>query len=335
MRKIRRLVGLFLILFAVQMPSTTQAMVDPEIIQWQAGGDEFLNSVYLAVFGRYPNQNDINQTQQFKGKMELFLSLIDSNEYEQMYGYLVATHTIYWDARYIEGDETAGYCNCYYFAENAQGFAPDIQHTGVSIPNRKFNFPVARALTLMCGAFDKNTCQLFECGKTLSESDEASSATSQSGGMNLVGDPNFASFGLLHGPWGCDGTLGIWWGEAECAVGTVTLENEIAPTALYIVNQSPRQGSIYGTTGQRIAVTAGRTYEVSFYAQARDLASRGGVNIAIDGLWEIRPVKLDAGTYQWKKFTGTFEAPTAEVELRILCEDQGEVWITNMTLIER
>jgi len=43
---------------------------------------------------------------------------------------------------------------------------------------------------------------------------------------------------------------------------------------------------------------------------------------------------MDAGTYGWTFFSGTFTAPDNFVDLRIIFEDRGEVWITEMTLTD-
>ena len=333
MRKIVHLAALLILISIVHVPGTGYAMVDPEIIQWgSADADDFVNSLYQATFGRNPNQNDREHASRFNGKLEMFMSLIDSREYQETFGYLERGFFVYWKKQFLDTDESEGFCNCYYPAENSDGFAPNIQFTGVTLPPGKQNFPVARALSIMCATFDDETCQLFECG--LAYGDGIGEAGFSGQGGNLVLDPEFSVFGSPNGPWGCDGA-GIWWGQAKCTVGTVSLDSDLAETALYIVNKTAKRSSHYGTTGQRISVLEGHTYEISFYAQARGLASRGAINIAIDPLWNIRPIKMDGGTYPWTKFSGTFVAPAAEIELRILCEDQGEAWITGMTLIER
>jgi hypothetical protein len=159
---------------------------------------------------------------------------------------------------------------------------------------------------------------------------------SPSGG-GLVVDPEFASFGSPGGPWGINvqyGANGIWWnsGGADTTAGVVTLSGINAATGLYIRNNSGRAPHLFGTTAQRIAVRQGSTYRISFFGMARGLGSNGGVNITIDPQWTIRPISMPAGTYDWRQFEGTFVAPADTIDLRILSEDRGEVWITGMTL---
>lgn len=156
-------------------------------------------------------------------------------------------------------------------------------------------------------------------------------------GGGLVRDPNFAGFGASGGPWGTNvqyGQFGIWWnsGGASSTAGTVDLQGVAAQTGLYIRNTSGRGPNVFGTTAQRIAVQQGQTYRISFLGMAQGLGSNGGVNIAIDPEWRIRPVSMPGGSYDWRRFEGTFVAPANSIDLRIISEDSGEVWITDMSL---
>lgn len=156
-------------------------------------------------------------------------------------------------------------------------------------------------------------------------------------GGGLVVDPNFSGFGSPGGPWGTNvqyGGNGIWWnsGGANVRAGTVNLTGAGVSTGLYIQNSSGRGPHVYGTTAQRINVQQGATYRISFLGMARNLGSNGGVNITVDPAWRIRPVSMPGGTYNWRRFEGTFVAPANYIDLRILSEDRGEVWITDMTL---
>jgi len=146
---------------------------------------------------------------------------------------------------------------------------------------------------------------------------------------NIVNDPGFSRFGQPGGPWA------RWWTSrnAKANAGSVSLSAGGQHTsALHIRNASGRGPHVYGTTSQRIAAQAGRTYQISLLAQARGFRSGGGVNIAVDSQWRIRPISLKQGTYSWTKFSGTFTPQDNFIDLRIISEDVGEVWITALEI---
>lgn len=312
-------------------------MVNPEIIQWRSGNPNFTNSVYQAVFGRNPTQDDLLFAQRFNAKLDLFMGVISSQEYQQRFGHLERKYFVYWKTRMIDTEQWGTrMCHCYYFAEFSDGYMPSMQYTGVGLPAGYLNFPVARALTLMCASFDRETCPHYDCGYadggTSGDSTHLPSNT-----QNLVNDPNFAAFGTPSSSWGHNvlyGNNGIWWNSknAQSTAQTVSLNGGNISTALHIVNHSSKNPHVYGTTAQRIAVVQGQNYEISFFGQAQDLASNGAVNIAIDPAWRIRPISMNAGTYNWTRFTGNFTAPDNYIDLRIISEDRGSVLITGMTL---
>jgi hypothetical protein len=102
--------------------------------------------------------------------------------------------------------------------------------------------------------------------------------------------------------------------------------------ALYIRNESGRGPHVYGTTSQRILVEPGRTYQIMLLAAAKGLRSNGGASITVDPQWRIRPIRLDGGTRQWTKYSGTFTADSSYIDLRIISEDAGEVWISDLKM---
>jgi len=125
-----------------------------------------------------------------------------------------------------------------------------------------------------------------------------------------------------------------WWNENKCNSTAAQDAAGRKPGAkcLHVVNQTPRAPNLYGTTQQAIAVAAGQRYQITLWARAKGLASDGGVNVAVDEAWKVRPIQLPKGTYDWTRFTGTFSLPANTVQLRILSEDVGEVWIDEIRI---
>jgi hypothetical protein len=223
-----------------------------------------------------------------------------------------------------------------------------MQYLGVRTPWGNYSFSVARAVTRMYAHYDREVCPHYDCGWGRGDSalfdpaDRNSSGGGGGGGRNYARDPHFAQF-TSGNAWGTGlySNFGIWWNSrnADSRATVVNLggnrpPNSSASTALYLVNNSGRTPHVFGSTSQRITVRKGARYTVSFWGAARNLASRGAVNIAVDPQWNIRPISMDAGSYGWTFFSGTFTAPDNYVDLRIIFEDRGEVWITEMTLTD-
>jgi hypothetical protein len=199
----------------------------------------------------------------------------------------------------------------------------------VSIPPGKLTKDVARSLVLACAAFDKRTCPHYDCGFTGASipNNSGNRNNSTATGTNLVRQPNFSGFNRPGGPWS------RWISaRAQSLAKTVTLKGKIK-TALYIKNLSGRGPHIYGTTSQRIPVQKGQKYQITFFGYTKGYGSSyGGIVITIDPAWKIRPVRMNTKTNGWERFAGIFIAPSNYIDLRIISEDRGEVWIIAMSV---
>lgn len=216
-------------------------------------------------------------------------------------------------------------CNCYYHAKFAYDHVTDGPYT----------FDVARALVLMKNAFDRDACPYFDCGFSTLGGNTGNNNPPPVARNNLVLDPNFSNFGSSSGPWGRNvlyGRNGIWWNSRNARASAKTVKLRNGRTALYIRNDSGRAAHVYGTTAQRIKTIPGKRYRISFMASAKNLASNGALNITVDPQWRVRPVKMNAGSYDFTRFSGTFTAKSNYVDLRIIIEDRGQVWLTKMKL---
>ncbi len=153
---------------------------------------------------------------------------------------------------------------------------------------------------------------------------------------NLAGNGGFESG--LAAPWG-SGLYSqgrpIWWTSNGCQCTAEANESvhKSGNFSLRIINRSPRSPNVYGTTAQRIPIMRTRSYRVTLWAKASHLASNGAVFFTVDGAWKIQPIVLPAGSYSWKKFTGTFSLPDDYADLRIVSQDRGLVWIDDIEVI--
>ena len=125
-----------------------------------------------------------------------------------------------------------------------------------------------------------------------------------------------------------------WWNEGKCD-STATQDaagRKPGAKCLQVVNKTPRGPNRFGTTQQAVALVPGQTYQITLWARAKGLASDGGVNVAVDEAWKVRPISLPKGTYDWTRFTGTFSLATPAAQLRVLSEDVGEAWIDEIRI---
>jgi len=152
---------------------------------------------------------------------------------------------------------------------------------------------------------------------------------------SLVGNGGFETG--LSAPWGTgqySAGRSIWWTRGKCQA-TAEADSQIKRSgnrSLHVVNHSSGSANVYGTTQQPIRIEPNQTYRITLWAKAHRLASDGALNIAVDSAWQIRPIRLPKGSYDWRRFTATFALPTSTAQLRILSEDRGEVWIDDITI---
>jgi hypothetical protein len=198
---------------------------------------------------------------------------------------------------------------------------------------------LGQSTTPQCqSCIDNNRTRINECMR----GNSGGGAT----GPNLARNPNFTNFNQSGNGWGTGAmsNFGIWWnsGGAKSTANTVNLQfndpmqQQGISTALYISNPSSLKAQVYGTTAQRINVQPNTTYIITVWAAARNLNSNGGACIITDASWNQRPIAITKGNYGWTQFSGTFTTGNVSfIDLRILSQDIGEVWLTGLTLQRR
>nr|WP_321466576.1 hypothetical protein [uncultured Desulfobulbus sp.] len=197
-----------------------------------------------------------------------------------------------------------------------------------------YEFRIRVQITDGGGCFEEPVIYTFrrlEEGKNRGANNGSGNKT---GPERIVMQSDFDDFGSPYGAWGNGvqyGRNGIWWnsGKARTVARVINQPSGHNGTGLYIRNDSGRGPHIYGTTAIRVSLTPGRRYRIGFLGAARNLASKGGVNIAVDSEWRIRPILMPAGTYDPTLFEGTFTATDNFADIRIISEDSGEVVISN------
>ena len=154
--------------------------------------------------------------------------------------------------------------------------------------------------------------------------------------QNLLVNGDFEQ-GLQH-PWGTgqySEARPIWWNSSSCnskALATTKAAHS-GSASLLIDNPSSRSPHVFGTTAQRIDIRPEQRYRLVLWAGARDLASNGAVNFAVDQQWQIRPVSLPAGSFPWTWFDGMFSLPGGFADVRIISEDKGKVWLDDIQVV--
>ncbi len=125
-----------------------------------------------------------------------------------------------------------------------------------------------------------------------------------------------------------------WWNSGNCRSSAVVdpMLHHNGKPVLHIVNPTARAPNVYGTTSTAVRIKAGEPYRITVWAKGRDLHSAAAINIAVDPAWNLRPIALPAGTFPWRKFTGTFKLPASSADIRIISEDRGEAWINDLSV---
>jgi len=193
---------LFLIIIIFTLAKPVTAMNDPELLKWRAQNfNDFAVSAFRAVFGTELTRSDwafANKFRETNKRYELFIALISSKKYQNMYGHLEKKYSVWWKTRLIKTDSGKSVCHCYYFADFSHGgYIPNMQYTGKTLPAGDLNYGVARALTLFCAAFDRYTCPHFDCGipkPNLNENEsdmENSSSNSGRNSSSSIYSPNY------------------------------------------------------------------------------------------------------------------------------------------------
>ncbi|OGR17322.1 MAG: hypothetical protein A2X81_08480 [Desulfobacterales bacterium GWB2_56_26] len=152
---------------------------------------------------------------------------------------------------------------------------------------------------------------------------------------NLLRNGDFEAGLRLWGK-GQYGDKGVWWNSGNCRSNALAQKGSgrDGNAALYISNPTPRGPHAFGTTVQQIIIQPGKEYRITLYAKGKGLASGGAINISVDPAWTIRPIHLPAGSFDWRKFEGTFKLPSSTAEFRIISEDVGEAWIDDIRITE-
>lgn len=102
-----------------------------------------------------------------------------------------------------------------------------------------------------------------------------------------------------------------------------------------IVNKTPLRPHSYRTMSQRIdGLKPDTRYRISFWVKAES-AKAGTLKIVTDFAWSYGR-GIDPGTYEWREHILDFRTKPGEtlIDLRIISEDSGTVWIDEIELRE-
>ncbi len=144
----------------------------------------------------------------------------------------------------------------------------------------------------------------------------------------------------LTATWAADWTVRpvpspVWWarGAVRASGGRDSSTAKSGEFSLKIVNESSQAPGRYLTTSQRLGVERGERYIVSFWAKAAQ-ATPGAFEVVVDRAWKTR-LTIRPGTYDWEPFEMEFVPDASVIELRLLSEDVGVVWIDDLDLRSR
>lgn len=150
---------------------------------------------------------------------------------------------------------------------------------------------------------------------------------------NLIVDGGFES-GLVA-PWGTgiyEPKPQIFWGSANATATVVAGVAHSGASSLQIVNSTPFTPNVRRSMSQQVQVRAGASYCLSFWARSQG-SQAGILSIAVDKALSHR-VGVTPGTYDWTRFSSTFTAEAATIDIRLISENVGKVWVDDVSVAQ-
>ena len=164
-----------------------------------------------------------------------------------------------------------------------------------------------------------------------SQASAAPSAAAGGAGPNLVADGGFEAG--LGAPWGTgfyEPKPEIFWGAAQATASVVPGGAHSGKNALLINNTSAFAPNVYRTMSQKIAVTAGSRYCLSYWVQDVG-ASAGILSMPVDKAWAHR-VAVVPGNVAWTQYAGTATAESTSFDVRLISENKGQILVDDIEL---
>jgi hypothetical protein len=149
---------------------------------------------------------------------------------------------------------------------------------------------------------------------------------------NLLLDGGFEQ-GLVA-PWGTgvyEPRPTIFWGAADADGTVVTDVVHAGKKAFKIVNRTAKKPAIYKTFSQRVTLTKGAPYCLSWWGR-EDNAAAGLLSLTWEKTFAGRLTMPAGSTTGWGQWAASFNAEDAAVDIRVLSENTGTAWIDEIYL---
>lgn len=151
---------------------------------------------------------------------------------------------------------------------------------------------------------------------------------------SLAANGGFESGGLIA-PWGTGiyepRPQGVFWGAADAEAAVVSDVIHSGSFALRIINRSPSGPNIYRTLSQKVTVTGGAPHCLTFWERVEN-GSGGMLTFRLNDSWSSA-IGIGTGSGgAWLQHAFTFTAEDGNIDLRIVSENTGTVWIDDIVL---
>jgi len=124
----------------------------------------------------------------------------------------------------------------------------------------------------------------------------------------------------------------FFWGAADATATVVSDVVHSGGFALLIVNRSPSKAQVYRTMSQKVSVRGGVAHCLTFWAKTEN-ATAGILNFRLNDAW-TQSVVIGAGLPNWTFYQGQFVTEDGNIDLRIVSENVGTVWVDDIELRE-
>ena len=82
-----------------------------------------------------------------------------------------------------------------------------------------------------------------------------------------------------------------------------------------------------------VTVTSGAEYCLRFWGRGQNLGVPTSLTVTWERSWASR-ISLPPGTFDWQEFSSTFVAEADAIDIRLITENTGTVWVDDFSLTQ-
>jgi len=125
----------------------------------------------------------------------------------------------------------------------------------------------------------------------------------------------------------------LFWGRADASAAVDGSAAHTGSASLRIQNRSAFEPQVYRTMAHTVTVTSGAEYCLRFWGRGQNLGVPTSLTVTWERSWASR-ISLPPGTFDWQEFSSTFVAEADAIDIRLITENTGTVWVDDFSLTQ-